>query len=84
MSLLLKELYKLKKGCNDMVKALTYEELIEYALKHYNKGGDTTYECLDEKAFDEYVKLFGPITKRKALEMFKLDYEIQKDRAGWY
>jgi len=67
-----------------MAKALTYKELIEYALKHYNKGGDTTYECLDEKAFDEYVKLFGPITKRKALEMFKLDYEIQRDRAGWY
>ena len=64
-------------------KAMTYEELMEYALKHYNRGGDQTYECCDRKWFDEYVKMFGPMTKRKALDMFRIDYEIQKDRAGY-
>ena len=57
-------------------KALTYEELMEYALKHYDKGGDATYECWDEKTFNEYVEQWGPITKRKALEMFRDDYSI--------
>ena len=66
-----------------MVKALTYEELIEYAKQHYNKGGDGIYECWDERTFNEYVEMFGGITKRKALEMFRMDYEIQKDRAGY-
>lgn len=67
-----------------MAKALTYEELIEYARKHYNKGGDGIFECWDKKTFDYYVKEFGPITKSRALEMFRLDYEIARDRAGWY
>ena len=67
-----------------MAKALTYEELMDYALAHYSRGGDATYECWGRKEFDEYVKEWGPITKRKALEIFRLDYEIQKDREGWY
>lgn len=67
-----------------MAKGLTYEELMEYAKKHYNKGGDATYECWDERTYNDYVNMFGAITKRKALAMFKLDYEIQKDRSGWY
>ena len=25
--------------------ALSYEELMEYALKHDEQGGDATYEC---------------------------------------
>lgn len=66
-----------------MAKALTYEELIEYAKQHYNKGGDGIYECWDERTFNEYVEMFGGITKRDALEMFRRDYEIQKDRAGY-
>ena len=65
-------------------RALTYEELMAYALKHYSKGGDATYECWDERTFNEYVEQFGPITKSRALEMFRLDHEIQRDRAGWY
>ena len=63
-------------------KALTYEELMAYALKHYDKGGDATYECCDEKWFNEYIEQFGPITKSKAREMFRLDYELAKERWG--
>lgn len=65
-------------------KALNFEELMEYAKKHYNRGGDATYECWDERTFNDYVEEFGPITKSKALQMFKLDYEIQRDRAGYW
>ena len=39
-----------------MAKALTYEELIEYAMKHYSKGGDVVVECWGRNEFDEYVK----------------------------
>lgn len=67
-----------------MAKALSYEELIKYAKEHYTKGGDGIYECWDQRTFDDYVKMFGPITKRIALGMFKLEREIQRDRAGWY
>lgn len=63
-------------------KALTYEELMDYAHKHYDRGGDVTYECWDRKAFDEYVNEFGPITKSVALQMFRVDYDYEKDARG--
>lgn len=66
-----------------MAKALSYKELIDYAKAHYTKGGDGVYECWDERTYNEYVELFGPITKRKALEMFRIDREVTRDRMGW-
>ena len=66
-----------------MAKTLTYEEFIEYAEKHYTKGGDGFVECWDKRMFEEYVEEFGPITKRKALDMFRLMYGIELDRQGW-
>ncbi len=65
-------------------KALTYDELMAYARKHYNKGGDGVYECWDENTYNEYVEMFGPITKSKALAMFRDDYQIRKDREGYW
>ena len=66
-----------------MAKGMSFEEFQAYALKHYNKGGDMCYECWDEESFDEDVAQHGPMTKRRALEMFRLDYSIERDRAGW-
>lgn len=66
-----------------MAKELTYEELIDYAKQHYCKGGDSVYECWDERTFNEYVQMFGEITKRKALQMFRFNYEMDRERAGW-
>lgn len=60
-------------------KVLNYEELIDYALQHYEQGGDGVYECWDERTYNEYVKQFGPITKKKALEMFRLNKAIDDD-----
>ena len=34
-----------------MAKTLTYQELMDYAKAHYNKGGDTVVECWDEPFF---------------------------------
>ena len=65
-------------------KAMTYTEFIEYAQKYYSKGGDSFVECWEDYQFDEYVKLFGPITKSKALEMFRMERRMQKEREGWY
>ena len=72
-----------------MAKALTYEEFIEYAQKYYDKGGDGYVECWGEKEFNCYVSNFGPITYSVALEMFRVDYEIEKEAAaqaanGWW
>lgn len=64
-------------------KGLTYEEFIQYARQHYCKGGSGYYECWGKQLHDYYVTQFGPITKRTALQMFKIDYEIQKDREGF-
>lgn len=64
-------------------KALSYEELMEYARKHYNKGGDGVFECWDERTYNEYVAEFGPITKRKALGMFKDHYDHMRDVMGF-
>lgn len=65
-------------------KSLSFAEFIQYAMKHYNKGGDGFVECWEQRDFDEYVRMFGPITKRKALSMFRTDYEIEMDRAGYF
>lgn len=54
-----------------MAKGMTFEELQAYAQAHYNRGGDSVVECWDSKTYDEYVEMFGPITKRKALAMFR-------------
>lgn len=62
---------------------MTYEEFMAYAKQHYNKGGDSFYECWDERTFNEYTQLFGSITKRMALQMFRTQYSIQKDREGF-
>ncbi len=64
------------------MKALTYEELMELAKLHYNEGGDQTYECCDRKWFDEYVRMFGPMTKKDALEMFRIDKARYDDIAA--
>lgn len=57
-------------------KGLTYQEFQAFALQHYNEGGDRSYECCDETWFSDYVRQFGPMTKRKALQMFRIDKEI--------
>ena len=64
-------------------KPLTYTEFMELAMQNYNKGGDQYVECMDEAYFNEYVSLFGGITKAKATSMFKRSYSIQKDRSAW-
>lgn len=62
-----------------MEKALTYHGLIDYAQKNYNNGGDYFVECWDERDFHEYTELFGPITKSKALSLFRLQKSRQDD-----
>ena len=61
-----------------MAKALTFEGLMDYARANYNKGGDTVFECWDEKFFQEYTQMFGPITKSRARQMFRV-YKSQQD-----
>ena len=55
---------------------LTYDELMAFALKHYNEGGDATYECLDEATFNEHYAHF---TEEDALKMFALEESIHRE-----
>jgi len=64
-------------------KVLSFEEFIALAMKHYSKGGDGYVECWDERTFSDYVADFGPITRSKALEMFRFSYDVDMDRMGW-
>lgn len=60
-------------------KVLSYEELMEYAKKYYNKGGDSIYECWGRSEYDYYVSNFGPMTKEAAREMFRVNYSREKE-----
>ena len=64
-----------------MSNALTFEELQELAQKYYTKGGDNIVECWDYNTFNDYVKEFGPITKKDALAMFKRQKSVERE---WY
>ena len=64
-------------------KYMTYDEMLQFAMENYEKGGDGFVECWDEKMFDEYVEEFGPITKTKARQMFKTWKSCTDDMIGW-
>lgn len=63
--------------------SLTYEEFIELARANYDNGGDGYFECWDRAIFDEYIEMFGSITKERAMSMFEMSKAIEDDRAGW-
>lgn len=63
---------------------MKYAEFIELAKANYTKGGDSFYECWDERTFAEYEEMSGKITKKSALRMFKdnADVEAEYDAAA--
>ena len=70
-----------------MAKGLTYNEFQQMAMDNYNNGGDTYVECWGQQEFDEYTKQFGPMTKTKAKQMFKMNASIEheyEEAAKWY
>ena len=65
------------------MKELTYQEFIDLAMKHYNRGGDEYVECWDESYFQEFTDAFGAITETKARKLFNWSYSIQRDRSSY-
>lgn len=61
-------------------KVLTYEEFIALAKENYCKGGDVAVECWESRQFDDYVTMFGPVTKTKALRMFRQWKDEEKEQ----
>ena len=61
-------------------KTLTYEEFIALAKENYSKGGDVAVECWEKYQFDEYVEMFGPVTKTRALRMFRQWKDEEKEQ----
>nr|WP_304956175.1 hypothetical protein [uncultured Acetatifactor sp.] len=58
-------------------KAMTYEEFISLAKEYYSRGGDVAVECWERYQFEDYVKMFGAVTRSKALRMFR-DWKSQE------
>lgn len=50
---------------------MAYEEFLSLAKENYIKGEDVAVECWERYQFDDYVKMFGPITKTKVFQMFR-------------
>lgn len=55
-----------------MTQILNYRQFLEFAMEHYNHGGDAVVECWDELSYDMYVYEFGPMTRKKALDLFRM------------
>lgn len=66
---------------------MTYTEFMKLAKANYTKGGDSYYECWDERTFSDYEEMFGKMTKKRALEMFKDNAGIEAEyeaAAEWF
>ncbi len=66
-----------------MKKSLNWKEFYKLALRNYENGGDGIVECWDENTFNEYVKEFGPITEKVALDMFDTADQVWTDMRGY-
>ena len=67
-------------------KPLTYEEFMALAKANYTKGGDSYFECWDEKMFSE-MTADRPIYKTTAFKMFREEHQMQKEYEAarrWY
>ena len=58
--------------------ALSFDEFLGLAKKHYRDGGADVLECWDQQSFDIYVEMFGPMTMKKALGIFR-SYKAEDD-----
>ncbi len=50
------------------------------ARENYAKGGDVVVECWEKYQFEDYVKLFGSVTKARALQMLRRWRSEEKER----
>ena len=50
------------------------------ARENYAKGGDVMVECWEKYQFEDYVKLFGSVTKARALQMLRRWRSEEKER----
>ena len=63
-------------------KRLSYEELMDLALKNYNEGGDVIYECWGVEEFRDYEKMFGPMTEKEARSLFRVSSSLRDEAIG--
>lgn len=65
-------------------KKLTYKEAQRLALAYYNQGGDSFYECWDEKEFNEFLEIEGREYWTVGLmkSMFHMYDEVDRDMRG--
>ena len=42
---------------------LSLGELLSIAKDHYCDGGDVVYECWDQRFYDDYTAMFGPVKR---------------------
>ena len=50
------------------------------ARENYAKGGDVVVECWEKYQFEDYVKLFGSVTRARAFQMLRRWRSEEKER----
>lgn len=60
-------------------KGLTWDEFRRLAKDNSTKGGLVVLETWEKYQFDDYVKQFGPMTKKDALALFKLYHNTRNE-----
>ena len=58
------------------------KNLLHWLKKTTTKAGDVVGECCERYECDYYVKEFGPVTKTKALQMFRLYKAREREQAA--
>lgn len=64
-------------------RKITYEEFQAIGKKYYNQGGSYIVECWEKYQFDDYCKMFGPMTERDVLNMINLYEETDKEEEAF-
>lgn len=62
-------------------KGMSFEAFIALAKKHYSEGGDGIVECWDINTYNQYVKEYGPITKKVAYSIIGIEAPKAAPRA---
>lgn len=55
---------------------MSYEEVIQFGMKHYNRGGDSVVECLSRKDYEQEIAEGYVFNEKNLLERFHVCYNV--------
>lgn len=60
-------------------KEISFEEFQQLGKKYYSRGGSFIVECWEDYQFNDWCKMFGPMTEQDALNMIGLYDEEERE-----